>query len=120
MCIRLYPDIIVATEINNIRNLNVILNNTEPDNIVLSIGKLLYKQKSYNQFGINEYWGVDDYVKYFENFPTYFNRKTDDLWEVRFDLIKDGNSAMYTKILIHGYSSDVWKKFGLHTYKRFE
>ena len=75
MCVRLYPDIIVATEIDSIRSFE-----GNPNSIFISIGNCLAHQRDYASFGIRNafigfegaVWNKDDYTAYLRSLPQFF------------------------------------------------
>lgn len=117
--VRLYPDIIVATAINNQRKLYIELEGKLPDEINLNIGNLLDLQDLFLHFDFMEtpvvgyegkQWGIDDYERYFAEYPKYFICSSWGVWIAKESIVKDFN---YNKILSNIYSMDVLKKLGL-------
>lgn len=116
--VRLYPDIIVATAINNQRKLYLEFEKKIPNTIYLNIGHLLDLQDLFLHFdfmetpvvGYESQWGIDDYERYFVGFPEYFICSSMGVWMVKDSIIKEFD---YNKILSNVYSTDVLKKLGL-------
>lgn len=81
MCVRLYPDIIVAAEINNMRHFEMFYEKRQDiPEVNISIDGCLYRQNEYKHFGIGnvfvgfegEEWGKKDYENFLARFPEYF------------------------------------------------
>ena len=81
MAVRLYPDIIVATEIDSILSFE-----GDPNDVVVYIGNCLAHQRTYAaRFGIRDAfigfegkeWIRDDYERYLRSLPEFF-KKIDD------------------------------------------
>lgn len=81
MCTRLYPDIIVAAEINNSRRIvQMCTAQSSVSSVHVSIDGCLSRQEDYKQFGIcnvfvgyeNQEWGEEDYKDFLHMFPEYF------------------------------------------------
>lgn len=83
MCIRLYPDVIIAAEINNRYSIG-------SDNCVISIPDCLSHQRDYTRFGFchafvgygDEDWSASDYESYMRSLPKYFQKQGDDIYKV--------------------------------------
>ena len=117
--VRLYPDIIVATAINNQLTLYKTFESKVPLELYLNIGHLLDLQESISQFGFSDTpmigyesgsWNIDDYEKYFDSFSKYFICSSYGVWLVKSEVLKEFD---YRKILEYGYTADVLKKLGL-------
>ncbi len=134
MCVRLYPDIIVATEIDSIRSFE-----GNPDSVFVSIGNCLAHQRAYASFGIRNafigfegtVWNKDDYTAYLRSLPQFFT-PTDEGYRVNMAALEkkaakqdkscsqkmpdesDGAHYSYGKLLTQGtYSPKVLSALGL-------
>lgn len=123
MCTRLYPDIIVAAEINN----HVHAVRTPAPSVCVSIDDCLSHQDIYKQFGIcnvfvgygDQEWNKRDYEAYLHTFPTYFH-PVENGYEVDLDALSEGVSRdkfarqICNKLFTQGtYSPKVLKALGL-------
>ena len=118
-CVRLYPDIIVATEISSI---NAWENN--PDSITVYIGDCLANQKTYASIAPctafigyeGKAWNKDDYKWYFQSLPQFFTLNEDGFgYIVNLKALKNEDQQIrYLKLLTQGtYSQKVLEQFGL-------
>ena len=117
-CVRLYPDIIVATEISSI---NAWENN--PDSITVYIGDCLADQKTYASFIHNAFigfegkvWNKDDYKWYFQSLPQFFTLTEDGFgYIVNLEALKNEKQQIsYLKLLTQGtYSQKILEQFEL-------
>ena len=106
MCVRLYPDIIVAAEINS----SIFWDGIEKP-IVVSIDDCIAHQKNYTRFGFSNpfigyddrEWNEKDYLYYFRKLPQYFKEVSYQQYEVSIDVLKDEKGKIhFEKILIEG------------------
>lgn len=134
MCVRLYPDIIVAMEIETTRSFE-----DNPDKIFVYIGNCLAHQKTYASYGVSnafigfegEVWKKEDYIAYFKSLPQFFTQ-TDNGYLVNMEALKkkadsndkscnkstpdksDTNSYSYYKLFTQGtYGPDVLRALSL-------
>lgn len=124
MCVRLYPDIIVAAEINSIR---FFYGDSRP--ICVSVGDCLAHQRDYASFGIRNAfigfedweWNKEDYSAYFRSLPQFFS-KVGEGYQVNLDALledqslgnQEGDQYSLGKLLTQGvYSPDVLSAFGI-------
>lgn len=106
MCIRLFPDIIVAAEIASYVNSGL------RTGFRLSVNDLILHQKDYAYFGFEspscvfvgyegKEWGHDDYGWYLSSLPQFFREVVrNQLYDVNEDAIlksKDGIHALLTR-----------------------
>lgn len=102
MCVRLYPDIIVAAEISSIKFFE-----NNPSSIFISIGNCLAHQKDYVSFGIpnafigfeGEIWNKDDYITYLRSLPQFFTQ-TYEGYRVNLDALEKNvapNDILYSQ-----------------------
>ncbi len=115
-CVRLYPDIIVAAEIN----FYISFLKSKFDKI--SIDSCLAHQNEYVYFGMpntfigfeENVWNKKDYIAYFNSHPEVFTL-SDDGYKVNLDALKDDNQKIcYDRLLTQGtYSQKVLKALGL-------
>ena len=115
-CVRLYPDIIVAAEIN------FYIFFCKSESIMISIDNCLAHQKEYVYFGMpntfigfeGNVWNKNDYIAYFNGHPEIFTL-TGDGYQVNLDALKDDNQKIcYGRLLTQGtYSQKVLKALGL-------
>ena len=121
MCVRLYPDIIVAAEINN-----YICFYGDEKPIIISIVNLLAHQREYTKFGFRKpfigyegkVWDKDDYLAYFRKLPQYFEEVKNSVWhayKVNIDTLKSSDGIIhFGRILTEGtYHLDELSPFGL-------
>ena len=118
MCVRLYPDILVAAEINSI----IFFEGIEKP-ITVSIGDCLAHQRDYSQFGVRnsfigydgEEWSKEDYIAYFRRLPDYFTKINDWYeYEVHIDKLVCNNELKLGLLLTQGiYKPCVLDAFGL-------
>ena len=115
-CIRLYPDILVAAEIDSIRSF---YGDDKP--IYVEIGNCIAHQRVY-ACGIfhafigfeNWEWNYDHYKYYLESLPQYFTRQIDGSYKVNLDALKDEYVLCLGKLLTQGiYPPDVACCFGI-------
>ena len=106
MSVRLYPDIIVATEIDS-----TLLWDNDPNDVVIYIGNCLAHQSKYVTFGIrngfigydgNE-WTRDDYERYLQSLPLFFKKISETAYQVNMkelerEDVKNLNETEYTKL----------------------
>ena len=133
MCVRLYPDIIVAVEIESTRCFE-----NNPDSIFIYIGNCLAHQRTYVSWISNAFigfegkeWEKEDYIAYFKSLPQFFTQ-TDNGYQVNLAALKkkagsndkscnkltpdesDSDYYSYYRILTQGtYGPDVLKTFSL-------
>ena len=120
MCVRFYPDIIVATEISSINGFE-----NNPESITVSIGNCLAHQKFYANMGVpctafigfeGREWNKNDYIIYFQSLPQFFTLSEDGYgYIVNLKALKDDNQRIhYLRLLTQGtYSEKVLKSLDL-------
>lgn len=120
MCYRLFPDLIVAAEINSIR---VFYGDEKP--VIVSIGDCIAHQRDYVHFGLpeqgfigyeGEEWNKEDYLHYFRKLPQYFEEVSyHSEYKVNMDKLKDENGIInFWKIFTEGaYKDEEIAPFGL-------
>lgn len=123
MSVRLFPDIIVASEVNNLVKFYDDLTITSFE---IPFSRLIDLQEDYKHWGISNVfigyddidWCISDYKSYFERLPKIFTEYSNG-YVVNLDFIqgvnkKDIAKVICNKLLIQSaYSPKILKAFGL-------
>lgn len=128
MSTRLFPDIIVASELYRKFEYESAQNK---DQVLMSIKDCLDHQQEYTKFGISNcfigyedwVWNYHDYEMYLKSFPDYFRmsgRPLDNFFYVYLVALKAGfedkhiTYAIKQKLMSHTYTPKVFNALGLY------